>query len=74
MYRLEEEETVFILGGEEERGKKINVVRKIREDFRAAYGREPRGPVTRILVSATRPSGEDGQVEVEIRISSPLLR
>jgi len=74
MYRLEEEETVFILGGEEERGKKINVVRKIREDFQAAYGREPRGPVTRILVSGTRPSGEDGQIEVEIRLSSPLLR
>jgi len=74
MYRLEEEETVFILGGEEERGKRINEERKIKEDFQAAYGREPRGPVTRILVSGTRPSGEDGQIEVEIRLSSPLLK
>ncbi len=74
MYRLEEEETVFILGGEEERGKRIKRSRKIKEDFRAAFGREPRGPVTRILVSAIRPSREDGQVEVEIRLSSPLLR
>jgi len=74
MYRLEEEETVFILGGEEERGKRIKRSSKIKDDFRAAYGREPRGPVTRILVSATRPSGEDGQIEVEIRLSSPFLR
>ena len=74
MYRLEEEETVFILGGEEERGKRISVTRKIKEDFQAAYGRAPRGPVTGILVSATRPSEEDGQVDVEIHLSSPLLR
>ena len=74
MYRLEEEETVFILGGEEERGKRTKRSRKVKEDFQAAFGREPRGPVTRILVSAIRPSREDGQVEVEIRLSSPLLR
>jgi hypothetical protein len=73
MYRLEEEETVFILGGDEERGKRIKRSRKIKEDFEAAYGRPPRGPVTRILVSAIRPSGEDGQIEVEIFLSSPLL-
>jgi hypothetical protein len=74
MYRLEEEETVFILGGEEERGKRIKGSRKIKEDFRAAYGREPRGPVTRILVSANRPSREEGQIEVEIRLTSTILR
>ena len=74
MYRLGEEETVFILGGEEERGKRIKGTRKIKEDFRAAYGREPRGPVTRILISAIRPSREDGQIEVEISLSSPLLK
>lgn len=74
MYRLEEEETVFVLCGEEERGKQIGGTRKIRDDFRAAYGRDPRGPVTRILVSAIRPSKEDGRVDVEVRLSSPLLK
>lgn len=74
MYRLVEEETVFTLGGPEERGKKIERSRKIIEDFRAAYGRDPRGPVTRILVSAIRPSGEEGRIETKVRISSPLLR
>ena len=74
MYRLEEEETVFILGGPEELGKKIERSRKITEDFRAAYGRDPKGPVTRILVSAIRPSGEEGQFGVKVRISSSLLR
>jgi hypothetical protein len=74
MYRLGEEETVFILGGEEERGKKILVARDLGKDFQAAYGRPPRGPLTRILVSAERPSREDGAIEGEIRLSSPLLK
>lgn len=74
MYRLGEEETVFVLGGEEEREKKIRVSRDLREDFRAAYGRPPRGPLTRILVSAERPSREKGAIQGEIRLSSPLLK
>ncbi len=74
MYRLEEEETVFLVGGEAERGKRISESRNIMEDFRAAYGRYPKGPVTRILVSAERPSGEDSAIEGEIRLISPLLR
>jgi len=74
MYRLVEEETVFTLGAQEELGKKIERSRKIIEDFRAAYGRNPRGPVTRILVSAIRPSGEEGKVEVGIRLTSSILR
>ena len=74
MYRLGEEETVFILAGEEEQGKRIDIVRDLRDDFRAAYGREPKGPVTRILVSAERPSRESGPLQTEIRITSPLLR
>jgi hypothetical protein len=74
MYRLGEEETVFLLGGKGERGKKIRVSRDLREDFRAAYGRDPKGPVTRILVSAQRPSREDGPIETEIHLSSPLLK
>ncbi|MGZ9148923.1 MAG: hypothetical protein ACXW4G_11185, partial [Candidatus Deferrimicrobiaceae bacterium] len=60
MYRLGEEETVFILAGEEEQGKRIDIVRDLRDDFRAAYGRDHKGPVTRILVSAERPSRESG--------------
>lgn len=74
MYRLGEEETVFTLGGPEERGKKIERSRKIIDDFRAAYGRDPKGPVTRILVSTVRPSEEEGKIEVKVRVSSPLLR
>jgi len=74
MYRLGEEETVFLLGGKGERGKRIRVSRDLKEDFRAAYGRDPKGPVARILVSAQRPSREDGPIETEIHISSPLLK
>jgi hypothetical protein len=74
MYRLGEEETVFLVGGEAELGKRITESRKIKEDFRAAYGRDPKGPVTRILVSAERPSGEDGSIEGKILLTSPILR
>ena len=74
MYRLSEEETVFLLGGKGERGKRIRVSRDLKADFRAAYGRDPKGPVTRILVSAQRPSREDGPIETEIHLSSPLLK
>jgi hypothetical protein len=74
MYRLGEEETVFILAGEEEKGKRVDTVRNLRDDFRAAYGRDPKGPVTRIRVSAERPSRESGSIEVEIRITSTLLQ
>jgi len=74
MYRLGEEETVFLVGGEAELGKKITESRNIKEDFRAAYARDPKGPVTRILVSAERPSREDGSIKGEIRLTSPLLR
>lgn len=73
MYRLEEEETVFILAGEEENGKKIQAVRNVREDFRAAYGRDPRGGVSRVLVSAERPSREDGGIRVEVRLTGEFL-
>jgi len=74
MYRLGEEETVFLLGGEGELGKKIQGSRDIKEDFRAAYGRDPKGPVTRLLVSAKRPSREQGPIDVTLLITSPLLR
>ncbi len=74
MYRLGEEETVFLLGGEGELGKKIQVSRDLKEDFRAAYGRDPKGPVTRLLVSARRPSREEGPIDVMLHIASSLLR
>ena len=74
MYRLGEEETVFLLGSKGEQGKRIRISRDLKEAFRAAYGRDPRGPVTRILVSAQRPSREKGPIETEIHLSSPLLK
>ncbi len=74
MYRLGEERTVFILAGAEERGKEVRASRNVCDDFRAAYGRDPKGPVTRVVVEAERPSGEAGSIEADIRVSSPLLR
>lgn len=71
MYRLSDEETVFILGGDEEKGKTITVRRDIAADFRAAYGRDPRGPVTRLLVRAERPSREQGTIKARIRLAFP---
>ncbi len=71
MYRLSEEQTVFVLGGNEEKGKTIAVRRNIVADFRAAYGRDPRGPVTRLLVRAERPSRETGTIKVRVRVAYP---
>lgn len=73
MYRLGGAETVFILAGEEENGKRVRTVRNVREDFRAAYGRDPRGAVSRILVSAERPSREDGAIHAEVGLTTHLL-
>ncbi|MGB7630562.1 MAG: DUF3047 domain-containing protein, partial [Candidatus Deferrimicrobium sp.] len=39
MYRLREEETVFVVAGPEEAGKTISSIRRLGDDFRAAYGR-----------------------------------
>lgn len=72
MYRPgDEEETVFILAGEEERGKRVAFRRNLREDFLAAYGREPRGPVTLLAVRAARPSSEKGTLRSAVRLSLP---
>lgn len=68
MYRASDEETVFILVGDEERGKRIAVRRDLAADFRAAYGRDPRGPLTRLIVRAERPSREKGTVKAGIRL------
>ncbi len=72
MYRpRDEEETVFILAGEDDTGKKVQAKRNLRNDFRAAYGRDPKGPVTRILVRTERPSDEKGTIRTHIRTTFP---
>ncbi len=71
MYRLADEETVFILAGEEERGKKVQVKRDLKEDFMAAYGRIHTGPVTGFIVRAERPSGEQGPLSAGVTLSLP---
>jgi len=71
MYRLADEETVFILVGDEERGKTITVRRDLVADFRAAYGRDPKGTVTRLIVRAERPSRETGTIKARIRLAFP---
>jgi hypothetical protein len=71
MYRLWEEETVFILAGPEEIGKNISTGRRLSEDFQAAYGRPPKGPVTEVLVEARRPSRETGPAHTAITLRYP---
>ncbi len=71
MYRLSDEETVFILAGDDERGKRISARRDFAADFRAAYGRDPRGPVTRLIVRAERPTREKGTIKAGIRLAFP---
>lgn len=72
MYRLREEETVFVVAGPEEAGKTISSTRRIGDDFRAAYGRPPKGPVTEVRVSARRPSREKGPVRASITVRFPV--
>jgi hypothetical protein len=71
MYRLWEEETVFVVAGPEEAGKTISSTRRLGDDFRAAYGRPPNGPVTEVRVSARRPSREKGPVRASITVRFP---
>lgn len=71
MYRTGEEETVFILAGEEEKGKTVSSKRNLKEDFMAAYGRYPKGPVTGIVVSAERPSKEKGKLSGRVAVTLP---
>ena len=74
MYRLWEEETVFVVAGPEEVGKTISSTRRLGDDFRAAYGRPPNGPVTEIRVSARRPSREKGPVRASITVRFPAAQ
>ncbi|HEX7519138.1 MAG TPA: DUF3047 domain-containing protein [Candidatus Deferrimicrobium sp.] len=71
MYRLWEEETVFVVAGPEEVGKTISSTRRLDDDFHAAYGRPPNGPVTEGRVSARRPSREKGPVHASITVRFP---
>jgi hypothetical protein len=71
MYRLREEETVFVVAGPEEAGKAISLTRRLADDFNAAYGRSPKGPVTEVRVSARRPSREKGPVHASITVRFP---
>jgi hypothetical protein len=71
MYRLWEEETVFVVAGPEEAGKTISSTRRLGDDFHAAYGRPPKGPVTEVRVSARRPSREKGPVHASITVRFP---
>lgn len=71
MYRLGDEETVFILAGEEEKGKKVPSRRNLSEDFLAAYGRTPSGPVTALVVTAERPRGEPGPLASSVSVTPP---
>jgi hypothetical protein len=74
MYRLWEEETVFVVAGPEEAGKTISSTRRLGDDFRAAYGRPPIGPVTELRVSARRPSREKGPVRASITLRFPATQ
>jgi hypothetical protein len=74
MYRTSDDETVFILVGDDDRGKRIAARRDLAADFRAAYGRDPRGPVTRLAVRAERPSGEKETIKAGVRLSFPGKR
>jgi len=69
MYRRGEGETVFVLGGKESGRGAVTARRNPVEDFAAAYGRAPRGPVTQVIVRAERPRGERGSVRVRIAAS-----
>lgn len=71
MYRLVEDETVFILGGPDETGKAVTAVRRLRDDFEAAYARPPKGPVTAVIVRAIRPSADKGAITSRVSVGLP---
>jgi hypothetical protein len=73
MYRLEENETVFILAGPDEAGRRVSARRDLLQDFAVAYGRVPQGPVTRFIIRAERPVGEEGPIRTEIHLVLPSL-
>ena len=74
MYRLWEEETVFVVAGPEEAGKTISSTRRLADDFNAAYGRPPKGPVTEVRLSARRPTREKGPLRASITVRFPAAQ
>lgn len=64
MYRLTDEETVFVVAGIDEAGKRIESTRAVAADFKAAYGRPPAGPATGVAIRLDRPSKEKGELKV----------
>ncbi len=74
MYRLREEETVFVVAGPEEAGKTISSTRRLADDFKVAYGRPPRGPVTEVLASARRPSSEKRPLRASVTLRFPVAQ
>jgi hypothetical protein len=74
MYRLWEEETVFVVAGPEEAGKTISSTRRLADDFKVAYGRPPRGPVTEVRVSARRPSSEKRPLRASVTLRFPVAQ
>ena len=71
MYRLWEEETVFVVAGPEEAGKTISSTRRLADDFSAAYGRPPKGPVTEVRVSARHRWSERRPLRASITLRFP---
>jgi hypothetical protein len=71
MYRLWEEETVFVVAGPEEAGKTISSTRRLADDFNAAYGRSPRGPVTEVRVSARHRWSEKSLLRASVTVRFP---
>lgn len=71
MYRLGDDVTVFILAGGEEGGGSVVSTRDLVEDFRAAYGRPPRGPLTKASAGADRPASEEGAVKGSVSLRLP---
>ncbi len=74
MYRLWEEETVFVVAGPEEAGKTVSATRRLGDDFLAAYGRPPKGPITEVRVSARRPSREKGPLRASVTLRFPAAQ
>ncbi len=75
MFRITDEETIFVVAGKDDAGKRIESGRMTDADFRAAYGRPPNGPVTSLVVRLDRPSNEKGNVKLSFEVkpaSSPL--
>lgn len=71
MFRPADEEAVFTLAGAEEGGRRIAARRVPADDFRAVFGRRPKGPVTMLIVAAGRPRKETGEIRSGIAAAFP---